>query len=330
MNDLLTVKEIKALKEGGTFSTVVVLKKKTVRSSSKCPEFLSIELGDATGSFSSNIFGGKAAEVFKQSEVGDYLLIKGKFGLYNERFSPGFESAERVPAAEKSKYEQRLIACSPEPVDKMLAELEETIAAISDEGLRAVTQSVIDELGERYLNVPAAISMHQAYRHGLLEHSLHLARVARALLPQYPDVDPSLAIAGALLHDVGKVYEYSDEEQPKRTRVGILQGHVVLGYRIVRKWCLKHHLDEELQERLEHIVLSHQGKLEWGAAVMASTPEAIFVSQIDNFDAKMAMVSSTLRECAGNMEFSDPVKGLEGVSLLLAPAFPRPPEGTLL
>ena len=324
MSNYLTVKEIKSLKEGAIFETVVVLKKKSVRATAKCPEFLNLELGDATGTFSANVFGGKHFDIFKQAEAGAYLFIKGKYGVYNDKFSPGFETIELVPAEEMSQFESRIVACSPENFDAMCAELSETIASIPDEQLRAVTQSVIDELGDVYLNATAAMYMHQAYRHGLLEHSLHLARVAKALLPQYPDVDPSLAIAGALLHDVGKVLEYTQTEVTKKTRVGILQGHVVLGYRIVRKACIKNHLPEDLQERLEHIVLSHQGKLEWGAAVLASTPEAVFISQIDNFDAKMAMVSSALRGAPADAEFSDPIKGLDGASLLLTPAFPSP------
>ncbi|MCR5183569.1 MAG: HD domain-containing protein [Opitutales bacterium] len=315
----LTIKEAKALKEG-YFKTVVVLKKKTIRSTSKCPEFLSVDLGDATGTLTITVFGSKQLELFRDKEAGSYLFVDAKVGFYNEKFSPSIEDVKPVPATEVAKYEPRLVACSPENFDVMREELTTTIAEIPHEGLRAVTQAVIDDLGDFFYNSPAAMYMHQAYRHGLLEHSLHLARVAKALLPLYPEIDRSLAIAGALLHDVGKVYEYTQTEPTKKTRVGILQGHVVLGYRIVRKQCIKHKLPEDLQERLEHIILSHQGKLEWGAAVMASTPEAIFISQIDNFDAKMAMISSALNAAVEGTEFSDPIKGLEGVSLLLSPA----------
>ena len=75
-----------------------------------------------------------------------------------------------------------------------------------------------------------------------------------------------------------------------------LQGHVVLGYKIVRKAAILSKLNEDLIERLEHIILSHQGEKEWGAAAMAATPEAVFVSMIDNLDARMGMVQRTLRK----------------------------------
>ena len=134
--------------------------------------------------------------------------------------------------------------------------------------------------------------MHHAYRHGLLEHTVHMARACQALLPLYPEVDADLAMAGVLLHDVGKAIEYEGTLATQRSRKGILQGHVVLGYQLVRKAGLKAKLDADRLERLEHIILSHQGELEYGAAVMAATPEAVFVSMIDNLDARMGMVAA--------------------------------------
>src|ERR1035438_1164956 len=91
--------------------------------------------------------------------------------------------------------------------------------------------------------------------------------------------DPELAMAGILLHDAGKAIEYEGSVATRRGRRGILQGHVVLGYQLVRRAAIKAKLDPDRAERLEHIILSHQGKLEWGAAALAATPEAVFVSK---------------------------------------------------
>jgi 3'-5' exoribonuclease len=155
--------------------------------------------------------------------------------------------------------------------------------------------------------------MHHAYWHGLLEHSVHVTRIVHILLPLYPQENKDLAIAGALLHDVGKVLEYRYEsiEGIDRTRLGRLEGHVVLGYRLVRSAALRHQLESEWLERLEHILLSHQGELAWGAAVYPSTPEAIFIALADNFDAKMAMVQQQLRKALPQQIFSDFVPGLQ-------------------
>ena len=138
-----------------------------------------------------------------------------------------------------------------------------------------------------------------------------MARAARALLPLYPEVDPDLAMAGILLHDCGKSIEYEGALAAKRGRRGILQGHVILGYQLVRKAALRAKLDPDRVERLEHIILSHQGRLEWGAAVLAATPEAVFVSKVDELDAKMGMVQRALRNAPEGDEFTERILGLD-------------------
>jgi 3'-5' exoribonuclease len=145
-----------------------------------------------------------------------------------------------------------------------------------------------------------------------------MARACHAHHPLYPEVDPDLAMAGILVHDTGKTIEYEGTLATKRSRRGILQGHVVLGYQLVRKAGLKAKLDSERLERLEHIVLSHQGEPEWGAAVYAATPEAVFVSMVDNLDAKMGMVQRALRQRQEQNEFSERLPGLS-TSLLTKP-----------
>jgi 3'-5' exoribonuclease len=161
--------------------------------------------------------------------------------------------------------------------------------------------------------------MHHAYSSGLLEHTVHVVRSGMALLPLYPEVHADLAIAGMLVHDIGKVLEYTRDVVPSRTKLGILQGHIVLGYRLVRRAALQNKLDPDLVERLEHIVISHQGEPEWGAAVRPATPEAVFVSLVDNLDAKMGMVKQLLRNTAPSTLFSERFPGLESQLLVEIP-----------
>ncbi|HMD61045.1 MAG TPA: HD domain-containing protein, partial [Opitutaceae bacterium] len=195
-------------------------------------------------------------------------------------------------------------------------ELNRYVDSIVRPELRAAVRHVLDELGESFRTAPAATMMHHAYRHGLLEHTVHMARDAKALLPLYPEVDADLAMAGILLHDAGKAIEYEGALATRRGRRGILQGHVVLGYQLVRRAAIKAKLDPDRTERLEHIVLSHQGKLEWGAAVLAATPEAVFVSKVDELDAKMGMVQRALRNAPEGDEFTERILGLDAPLLV--------------
>ncbi|MDR1890831.1 MAG: HD domain-containing protein [Puniceicoccales bacterium] len=92
--------------------------------------------------------------------------------------------------------------------------------------------------------------MHHPYKNGLLEHTVHTARAGKSLVPLYPFVDSDIAMAGLLLHDIGKVLEYTSDVVRQRTKIGILQGHLFLGYRLIRKAAIQNKLDGEILERL--------------------------------------------------------------------------------
>jgi 3'-5' exoribonuclease len=319
---LLSVRELRALDNAGgkTFASVLVVKKLATKTASNGNPFLTAELGDRGGSFSCTIFGDNPAhEVLKTSGEGVVVRLEGRVDYYQGRLSPRVNSlkllSEEELAAQPGLLEN-LIEVAPESPETLWADVEKFIQGIPHDELRLTVRAVFDELGESFRTSPAAVSMHHAYRHGLLEHTVHMARVCHAILPLYPEVDPSLAMAGVLLHDTGKVVEYEGTLSTTRSRKGILQGHVVLGYQLVRKAGLKMKLDAERLERLEHIILSHQGEPEWGAAVYAATPEAVFVSMIDNLDARMGMVQRALRQAPEGDEFSERLPGLNSALLV--------------
>ncbi|MEM8866802.1 MAG: HD domain-containing protein [Verrucomicrobiota bacterium] len=324
MSDYKTVQEIKQIdpQMAAPFRSIFVLRRKTVKTAKNGNPFLSIELGDSGGSFNANCFGD--SEVFAALEhvtEGSIIRLSGKTEYYQDRFSPRLQAAEPIDAAtaEEEGMLGALVETPPESEADLWAHLNESIAAIKHPQLRETVQRVIDEVEADFRTAPAAISMHHAYRNGLLEHTVHMVRNARALLPLYQEVDADLAIAGIILHDVGKLDEYEGEFAAKVSRIGTLQGHVVLGFRTARKAAIQSKLNQDLTERLEHIILSHQGEKEWGAAAMAATPEAVFVSMVDNLDAKMGMIQRVLRNTPEGEEFSDYLPGLQTRVLVTAP-----------
>ncbi len=313
---LLTVRELKSpdLNPGAPFAAVLVVKKLQVKTASNGNPFLSLELGDRGGSFSCTIFGDSPlCDPVKTAGEGAVLRIEGRSDSFQGRFSPKLFKvvalSEEQLAAEPNLINE-LVELPPENGDELWAEFQTFIDGIKHDELRMTVRGAFEEIGENFRYAPAAVAMHHAYRHGLLEHTIHMARACRALLPLYPEVDADLAMAGILLHDTGKTIEYQGTLATKRSRRGILQGHVVLGYQIARKHGMKARLDADRLERLEHIILSHQGEPEWGAAVYAATPEAVFVSMIDNLDAKMGMVQRALRQADAATEFSERLPGL--------------------
>jgi len=329
---LLTVSRLKDYTEadrGRAFASLLIARRVTHKTAANGNPFWSLELGDRSGSFRCTIFGDSpTCTSLSQSLEGCALRFEGKVDFYQGTFSP--RAIHLTPlsdvelAALPPEALDELIEKAPEDAAQLRAEFEGFIEKIAHDELRMTLRQVFEAIGEVFYSCPAAIAMHHAYRHGLLEHTVHMARVARAILPFYPEVDPDLAIAGILTHDVGKVIEYEGTFATHRSRRGILQGHVVLGYQLVRRAGLKVGLDDDRLERLEHIVLSHQGEPEWGAAVYAATPEAVFVSMVDNLDARMGMVQRTLRQASDQSEFSERIAGLN-TTLLTAPiGGPRP------
>ncbi|MBK8475718.1 MAG: HD domain-containing protein [Opitutaceae bacterium] len=323
---LLTIQALRNLTRAGNppFAGIFVLRKASQRTAKNDNVFLVVEFGDRTGSFGTTVFGDSAAfAAIKSVAEGAVVRVEGKVDYYQERLSPKISRIEPVNPEEIAANPallDSLVESAPEDSNALWADFQGHIAALQQPDLRATVQSVFEEIGEAFRTSAAAVAMHHAYRNGLLEHTTHMARAARALLPLYPEIHADLALAGILLHDIGKTIEYESGMTVRKSRRGLLQGHVVLGYQLARKHGLKNKLPADLLERLEHIILSHQGELEWGAAVMAATPEAVFVSMVDNLDAKMGMVQRALRNGGENDEFSEYLPGLK------APVLLRPPE----
>jgi len=327
---LLIVRDLKSMEPGSNgrpFASLLVVKKLAAKTASNGNTFYSLELGDRSGSFTCTVFNDSPIfETLKSAGEGAVARIEGKIDFYQGRLSPRLTRAVPLSEAELGApgVLDNLVETPPEDPAELWREFQAFIDAIQRDELRMTVRGVIDEIGETFRWSPAAVAMHHAYRHGLLEHTVHMARACKALLPLYTEVDADLALAGILLHDTGKAIEYEGTLATRRSRRGILQGHVVLGYQLARKHGIKARLDADLLERLEHIILSHQGEPEWGAAVYAATPEAVFVSMIDNLDARMGMVQRALRQAAETDEFSERLPGLSSQLLTRKPPPPNP------
>jgi 3'-5' exoribonuclease len=320
-----TVAELKQLpkEQKVPFETIVVLRKASVRRAKNDSEFLSVELGDKSGVFHHVCFGNSNLyQMFLNSAEGTIFRVQGNTDYYQNRFSPAIVNIEPVHETEIPRYLDKLVECAPIPIEDLWKELKTHVERIKFAPLRETTTFALTELEKEFKTIPGAISMHHAYRAGLMEHTVRMCRACVALLPLYEEVDPDLALSGVILHDLGKALEYTGDLATRKSKLGHLHGHVVLGYRQVRRAALKSGLPVDLLDRLEHIILSHQGELEWGAATKAATPEAVFVSMVDNLDAKMGMVQYALRTTPDSQDFSEFVPGLGAPLLAKGPEYP--------
>lgn len=174
--------------------------------------------------------------------------------------------------------------------EEMYGVLTSISASFTDEELSKVVTSMLEEHKEELLFFPAAEKLHHAMQGGLLYHTLSIVRLAQSVCDIYPCIDKDLLISGAILHDIAKLKEYTVNNTglvDGHTVSGMLLGHLVMGSEEVGRKCDELGISEDKKVLLQHMLISHHGKLEFGAAVRPSFIEAEVLSQLDLFDANM-------------------------------------------
>ena len=194
--------------------------------------------------------------------------------------------------------------------DEMMSELLDIVQQhVEDEALQRLVVDILSEYREPFMSYPAAQFNHHAYRSGLLEHVLSVTKSSLMLADKYdeyyPDLQPRLnkdvAIAGAILHDIGKLREYNLQPQGAvYSAAGNLIGHILQGRDMVRESALAAEVAPDLLLRLEHVIVSHQRLPEWGSPKQPMTPEAMIVHYADDLDAKYQMMAAALRDDTGD------------------------------
>lgn len=167
------------------------------------------------------------------------------------------------------------------------------IKAVRTPGLRALLESIFSGATyEQFVINPAGMRLHHAYLGGLLQHSVDVAGIAVAVAEQVGNVDKDLVIAGALLHDIGKLREISSQIGFPYTNEGRLLGHITMSVLMVQEAAAKLRIPSSRLEQLEHILLSHHGENEKGSPVACATREAFIVHYADEIDSIMNQFST--------------------------------------
>jgi len=201
-------------------------------------------------------------------------------------------------------------------IAEMWAELRGYVDAFQNAELRRLVFAFLDDeaIGTAYREAPAAKMLHHAWIGGLLEHVLTLVRVCRAVAPFYPDAD--LLVTGAILHDIGKVRELSWGTTFSYTLEGQMIGHISIAQGMLAAKVREiAPFPEKLRVLVEHMILSHHGRYEFGSPKLPMTPEAILLSALDDLEAKMqAMRNEFGRDAAAGKsgaEMTDWVRSME-------------------
>jgi 3'-5' exoribonuclease len=284
--------------------------------------FLRLELADRSGSVTAMVWD-DAEAVGEVAVKGHAARVIGRFEVH-ERFGRQI-ALERLEAVAQDAVDLSTLVEGPsEPVAVLEERFFALIARTEDPWLRRLLERVFARDGAfwpRFRRAPAAKHFHEAYPHGLLDHTLHVAEGVEAMAPLFRPVDRDVAVAGALLHDIGKAQTYTaDPVSPELTDIGRLEGHIVIGYEIVRRVVGDlEGFPAETARSIRHIVLSHHGKLEYGSPVVPATREAVLVHQVDDLAARMGSFDRLQRGLGPGDEWSGYDRALSGAAFFGAP-----------
>ncbi len=266
--------------------------------------YLRIRLQDKSGSVSANVWNNaqKEAENF---EEGDVVKVAAMVTNYKGQTQL---SISKIRLADKSEYDLNdFLAKSRQDPSKLADEFFGYLESIGNPNLKQLLKAIFDdrEFFSKFSYSPAAKSWHHNYIHGLLEHTVSVARLCD-YISRFYTVDHDLLMTGALLHDFGKVYEYEQAPAIEFTTLGRLVGHLTIADQIVcSKAAQINNFPSELLMLVRHMILAHHGEYEKGSVRLPQTIEALALHLADNLDAQTIGVQQLMELTPADSEWSE-------------------------
>ncbi|MCM3758765.1 MULTISPECIES: 3'-5' exoribonuclease YhaM [Sporosarcina] len=273
--------------------------------------FMSLVLQDKSGDLEAKLWdtGEEQERLYPAAAIvrvgGEVHEYRGKNQLRIKSIRPakadeGITMSDLVPSAEKSKEE-------------LMDELMQFFFEMKNPQIQRITRHLIKKHQEAFMMYPAATRNHHDYVSGLLDHVVSMLKLAKAVADLYPTLNKDLLYSGVILHDIGKVIELSGPVAAHYTVEGNLLGHISIMVTEISKAADELDVSGEEVMLLQHMVLSHHGKEEWGSPKRPMLPEAEMLHYIDNIDAKMNMLNRAMSKTEPG-EFSERIFPLENRS----------------
>jgi 3'-5' exoribonuclease len=306
---------LRQLEDGQRVRGVYAVRERELRRKKNGDAWLRLSVGDATGTAEA-VCWEKAEELYAICKGGEPVHVTGVFEM-SERWGAKIKIA-KLRCAEPDEFEVDELAPESEvDIDELERETRQLLATVHDPELGLLLDRFFgpdSPTWRRFRAAPAAKVYHQAYPHGLLEHALTVAQTVAAAANIFPGIDRDLAVAGALLHDIGKCVAYNDDPLAiDLTDAGRLEGEIPLGYYTVRREIEEiPGFDPALAQALLHIILSHHGSLEHGSPVVPATREAVLVHMVDNLGGRLGSFDRIERNLATGEEWSGYDRALSG------------------
>lgn len=283
---MINQKELIEISTGEEATLFLMINKFEVKTAKNGKQYLNIELRDKSAVLPAKVWD-RFDDLLKNISEGKIVKIAGVIEEFGG--SPQIRIEKIRLANENDGVDtEDFLPKSVRPVDTMLDELKQVIASIRNPFLKDLLNKIFEgENLKNFTRTPAGKSWHHAYIHGLLEHTIEIVRICDLMCSIHPEIKRDILICGALLHDFGKTEELTYDTSFDYTDTGRLIGHIMIGAVIVEKTISgMPNFPEGLKNQLLHLILSHQGKLEFASPVEPKTLEAIVLYQADELSAK--------------------------------------------
>jgi 3'-5' exoribonuclease len=307
--------QVREFADGCDVAQALLVRETELRTRRGGGEYLKITIGDRTGSVPAVLWDG-VTEARELCVPGEVIHASGRYAVH-PRFGPQLTIAALRRAREDEFVRDELVDGPTRNADQMETDLRELLATVQDPHLRRLLEAIFGEASSTwssYRDAPAAKRYHQAYRHGLLEHSLTVAQAVSAISATFPGIDRDVAVTGALLHDIGKLEAYAvSGDAIDMSDHGRLYGEIPIGYYMVRREIERiDGFPADLAQAVLHIILSHHGSLEHGSPVVPCTREATLVHMIDNLGGRLGSFDRIEKELPVGEEWSGYDRALGG------------------
>ena len=287
---------VNQLMPGEMLDQVFLVRDKDLRTAKSGELYLVCTLCDRTGQVPARMW--KVSEsIYNSIPVDGFLHVKGRTEEYRGNLQFIIDACRPMPADKVDLAD--FVPVTELDIEAMWSQLLEILRDVKDNWLRLLVKKFVEdrELVAAFKRSPAAMQLHHPFIGGLLEHTLSVAKAAKALLPLYPKVNADLVLVGVLLHDIGKSAELSAGTSMQYTDRGQLVGHITIAAIWVGEKAAAAAADAgepfpaKTLNLLQHIILSHHGQYDFGSPKLPMIPEAFFLHYLDNLDAKIWMTT---------------------------------------
>lgn len=289
---------LKDIKQGDKIASSFLAVEKNMAFSQKGSPYLTVKLKDKTGELESKVWE-NAVEFDQLFKKGDIIYIEGRAASYKNSLQISIINIKKIAWEEIEPADY--LPCVKGDVRAMFNEMTGFIEKVNDKFLKDLLKAFFEEEQtiSLFQRAPAAKGFHHIYLGGLLEHTLSVVRLLEKVADHYPNLNKDMLITGGILHDIGKIYEFSYNNIIDYSDEGRLIGHIVMGVEMINKKIVGiNGFPQQLALELRHIILSHHGEFEFGSPKRPKTLEALVVHYIDDLDAKFNAFQTFMADSA--------------------------------